>query len=341
MKTAILLVGHGSRVAGASAALRRIAGQLRALPGFALVEVCFCERQPPDVQAGIDACVGAGARRIVLCPYFLFAGVHLRDDLPRELERARQRHPGVEMVLAEPLGEHPLLADVVAQRCRAALAAAGWQKTQEAAAGAVVRDPLAIERQSFARIDAEAGAHGFDARQWPIVRRIVHTTADFDFVATTRFAPGVIEKALTVLRSGARICCDTSMVLAGVNKPRLAALGGRIACHVAEPEVAAAARREGVTRSIVALRRGVAAGATVFLVGNAPTALFELLELARRGVARPALVVGVPVGFVGAAEAKEALFASDLPYILCRGRKGGSAVAAAILNQLLIQAAEA
>jgi len=204
----------------------------------------------------------------------------------------------------------------------------------------IIRDPLAIEAESFATIDREVGAHGFDARQWPVVRRIIHTTADFEFAGSTCFAPGVIDLALAALRGGARVLCDTNMVLSGVNKPRLSGFGGSIACHVADADVAAAAKAQGITRSILALRKGVAQGATIFLIGNAPTALYELLDLAAAGRVAPALVVGVPVGFVGAAESKEALFSSTLPYIVCRGRKGGSAIAAAIMNALLIQAGE-
>jgi len=203
---------------------------------------------------------------------------------------------------------------------------------------AIIRDPAAIEQGSFAIIDQEVGPHDFDQRQWPVVRRIIHTTADFEFARTTCFRQGAIDSALAALRGGARIYCDTNMVLSGVNKTRLAALGGSIACHVADPQVAATAKQEGVTRSIVAMRKGVAEGANIFLVGNAPTALYELLRLAEAGEVDPALVVGVPVGFVGAAESKEALCNASLPSIVCRGRKGGSAIAAAILNQLMILA---
>jgi precorrin-8X/cobalt-precorrin-8 methylmutase len=201
-------------------------------------------------------------------------------------------------------------------------------------------DPAAIEAESFRIIDREAGAHSFDAREWPVVRRIVHTTGDFDFVRGTAFAPGAIASGIAALKEGAGVLCDTNMVLAGVNKARLAHHGSSIACHVADGSVARAAQEAGITRSIVALRRGVDEGCRIFLIGNAPTALFELLRLAREGRVRPALVVGVPVGFVGAAESKEALYASDLPFIVCRGRKGGSAIAAAVLNALLILAEE-
>jgi len=201
-------------------------------------------------------------------------------------------------------------------------------------------DPAAIEAESFRIIEAEVGLHGFDPYEWPVVRRVIHTTADFDFLAATVFAPGAIASALSALRKGSKVCCDTNMVLAGVSKERLTRLGGSIACHVAEAEVARRAKSEGVTRSIVATRKGVEEGSDIWLIGNAPTALFELLKLAREGRVRPALVIGVPVGFVGAAESKEALLASNLPYIVCRGRKGGSAIAATILNALMILAEE-
>ena len=206
--------------------------------------------------------------------------------------------------------------------------------------GPTIIEPAAIEAESFRLIEAEVGTHAFDARQWPVVRRIIHTTADFDFARITCFSPGAIDAGINALRRGEKVLCDTNMVRAGVSKPRLADFGSELVCHVADPEVARRARADGVTRSLVAMRRGVAEGCGIFLIGNAPTALFELLHLAREGVARPSLVIGVPVGFVGAAESKEALLASALPFITCRGRKGGSAIAAAILNAMMILAAE-
>lgn len=204
----------------------------------------------------------------------------------------------------------------------------------------IVLDPLEIERRSFAIIDAEVGAHVHSQQQWPIVRRIIHTTADFDFAGATCFSAGAVEAGIAALRRGEKVLCDTNMVRAGINKTRLAAFGCELVCHVAAPEVAREARAAGVTRSLLAMRRGVAEGCSIFLIGNAPTALFELLALARAGLAAPALVVGVPVGFVGAEESKEALRASGLTFITCRGRKGGSAIAAAVLNALMILAEE-
>lgn len=207
-----------------------------------------------------------------------------------------------------------------------------------AESGPTILKPEEIESESFRIIDSEIGPHAFDEQQWAVVRRIIHTTADFELVESTQFAPGVIDKALAALRGGARILCDTNMVLSGVNKARLGKLCGRICCHVADLQVASEAKSAGLTRSTFALRKGVAEGCTIFLIGNAPTALFELLRLVEAGEVQPDLIVGVPVGFVGAAESKDALLETDLPYIAIKGRKGGSAIAAAILNALMILA---
>lgn len=204
----------------------------------------------------------------------------------------------------------------------------------------VILDPLEIEAKSFEIIDGEVAPHGYDEHQWPVVRRIIHTTADFEFATSTVFAPGVIDAAIGALRRGEPVYCDTRMVTAGINKARLAGLGCELHCHVADEDVAEAARAAGVTRSIMAMRKGIEEGCGIFLVGNAPTALFELLDQAQGGTVKPSLVVGVPVGFVGAEESKEALFETQLPYIVCRGRKGGSAIAATILNALMILAEE-
>lgn len=204
----------------------------------------------------------------------------------------------------------------------------------------IIRDPQAIETESFHIIDREARDHTFDAGQWSVVRRVVHTTADFDFLDTLYFSGDAVERGIAAIRAGAAIYCDTNMVLSGVNKARLAEFGCQVHCHVADPDVAEQAKQEGVTRSIVALRKGVADGCTLFLIGNAPTALYELLRLTREGLVQPDLIVGAPVGFVGAAESKQALIDTGLTQITCRGRKGGSAIAAAICNALVLLAKE-
>jgi len=203
--------------------------------------------------------------------------------------------------------------------------------------------PEEIEAESFRIIDAEVGDHSWSPREWPVVRRTIHTSADFDYARSMVFSPGAVERGIAALRAGRGIATDTTMALAGIAKPRLAAFGIRAACFVADPDVAVAARAEGATRSVLAMRKGGTDPANgIFVIGNAPTALFELLRIVREEKVRPDLIVGLPVGFVGAAESKERLIAEaterGVPFITSRGRKGGSNVAAAVVNALLIAA---
>jgi precorrin-8X/cobalt-precorrin-8 methylmutase len=203
--------------------------------------------------------------------------------------------------------------------------------------------PEEIESESFRIIESEAGEHGWPADEWQVVRRAIHTSADFEYAQSMVFADDVVAQAVAALKSGAGIVTDTHMALSGISKPRLKPLGCPLACHVADPDVAEQAKAEGVTRSVMAMRKAVANGNNrIFVIGNAPTALFELLRLVESGAAKPALIIGLPVGFVGAEESKNAL-ASDthgIPFITNIGRKGGSNVAAAVVNALAILASD-
>ncbi len=201
--------------------------------------------------------------------------------------------------------------------------------------------PEEIEAASFRIIDAEAGDHGWPKAEWQVVRRAIHTSADFEYAQSMILPDDVIEKALAALKSGAGIVTDTNMALSGISKPRLTRLGCSISCHIADPDVAAEAISEGVTRSIIAMRKGIAnPDNRIFVIGNAPTALFELLRLVNADAAKPALIIGLPVGFVGAEESKNALASGThaIPFITNIGRKGGSNVAAAVVNALAILA---
>jgi precorrin-8X/cobalt-precorrin-8 methylmutase len=204
--------------------------------------------------------------------------------------------------------------------------------------------PEEIEAESFRIIDAEAGNHGWSAPEWTIVRRAVHTSADFDYVRDLVIAPTTLAQGITALRRGRTIITDTRMAMAGITTARLEPFGIEVRCLVDDPLVAKSAKLLGVTRSLLAMRTAVQQeDAGIFVIGNAPTALFELLRLIREEGIRPDLIVALPVGFVGAAESKAELLAMaaeyQLPCITNRGRKGGSNVAAAVVNALLILAA--
>jgi precorrin-8X/cobalt-precorrin-8 methylmutase len=203
--------------------------------------------------------------------------------------------------------------------------------------------PDEIEAGSFQIIDNEAGEHNWSTDEWQIVRRAIHTSADFEYVQSMIISDDAVENALAALKSGCGIVTDTTMALSGISKARLAPFGCKITCHVADPDVAARAQQEGITRSVAAMRKSVDnPDNRIFVIGNAPTALFELLRLISEGTARPALIIGLPVGFVGAEESKNALASIDhnVPFITNIGRKGGSNVAAAVVNALTILAAQ-
>jgi precorrin-8X/cobalt-precorrin-8 methylmutase len=200
-----------------------------------------------------------------------------------------------------------------------------------------------IEDGSFAIIDAEAGPHDFDARQWQIVRRVIHATADFEFKTLCRMSQNAVDSGIGALLRGAPVVCDVKMIIAGLNEERLASYGCQTHCFISDEDVIAAAKEKNSTRAIEAMRKAARLGlldGAVVAVGNAPTALIELARLAREENARPALVIGVPVGFVSAAESKEAAMDAPFPYIVTRGRKGGSTIAVAIIHALLLLSTE-
>ena len=196
--------------------------------------------------------------------------------------------------------------------------------------------PEEIERASMAIIGREMGDWAGPAENLPILKRVIHTTADFDFVRNLLFSPNAVRLGREALRRGVAVVTDTAMAAAGIGKPAAARWGVSVVCRMADPDVRDEALRRGVTRAVVSMERAAAETPdAIFAIGNAPTALIRLCELVREGRARPSLVVGVPVGFVNVVESKEMLAATDVPHIAAMGRKGGSPVASAIVNALL------
>jgi precorrin-8X/cobalt-precorrin-8 methylmutase len=201
-----------------------------------------------------------------------------------------------------------------------------------------------IEDASFAIIDSEAGPHQYSPAEWQVVRRVIHATADFEFKDLMRFHGDAVRAGIDALRRGCPIVVDVKMITAGLNEDRLKVYGCSTHCFISDDDVIAAAKARNSTRAIEAMRKarrsGVLDGAIV-AVGNAPTALLETARMVQEGGARPALVIGVPVGFVSAAESKEAALRMPTPYIVARGRKGGSTIAVAIIHALLLLSTEA
>ena len=198
--------------------------------------------------------------------------------------------------------------------------------------------PSDIEKESFRIIQEELDKMGKSIPEEirPTVFRAIHTTADFDYADTLMFSENAVEIAKNAIQKGAHIVTDTNMALSGVNKKSLAKYGGEVHCFMADEEVMRIAKERGVTRAVVSMEKAAELNVPlIFAIGNAPTALVRLKELIDEGKIRPELIIGVPVGFVNVVEAKEMILESNVPYIVNRGRKGGSNVAAAICNSII------
>ncbi len=199
--------------------------------------------------------------------------------------------------------------------------------------------PEDIEKKSFEIITKELGEITLEDRLAPIIKRVIHTTADFDYLNNLCFSENVVEHAIKAIKNGAAIVTDTNMALSGINKQALSKGGGTAHCFMAEEDVAREAKEKNVTRASISMEKALQLKKQIiFAIGNAPTALIKLEELIREKKVQPALIIGVPVGFVNVIEAKELIMKTDVPYIVSKGRKGGSNVAAAIVNALLYMA---
>lgn len=200
--------------------------------------------------------------------------------------------------------------------------------------------PMDIEKRSFEIITQLLGDRRLDPENELVIKRAIHTTADFDYVENLVFSPHAVKKGIEALKGGCDIVTDTQMAKAGINKTILGKLGGEVHCFMSDQDVAREAGERGVTRAMVSMERAAKLEKPcIFAIGNAPTALISLRELIEAGKLQPALIIGVPVGFVNVVESKELILELDVPHIVARGRKGGSNLAAAICNAMLYQIA--
>ena len=194
-----------------------------------------------------------------------------------------------------------------------------------------------IEDESMQIIDDEVGPHQYDKFQWPIVRRVIHATADFDFAGKNKiiFHKDAVMNGINALKEGCSIVVDVNGVIGGMNKQNPKDFGNKVICNISDPDIAERAKKEDKTRSQISMRAAASEmNGGIVTIGNAPTALLEVIQMISEGIAKPALIIGIPVGFVAAAESKEKLQTIDVPYITNAGRKGGSSCAASIVNAL-------
>lgn len=323
----ILLAGHGSPKDDANN-IEQVAGLLHNVihPGCCkdCVRVAYLQFARPDIREALKKCIADGARRIIVHPYFLSSGMHVTKDIPEIIESVKAMAPDVEFIYTEPLGINNKLVQVVLERI-------------EEATGI---SPQGIEEKSFELLSEEADLSDVPPERLPIVQRVIHSTADFEFKSSLLFHPEAIDTGVAAIRAGRDILTDVEMVRAGINKRLLSKWGGRILCGISQETEHKTQDTETITRAERGIARVLAENDNIGIIaiGNAPTALLKTIEIFNSSsllTPHSSLVVGVPVGFVKAIESKALLARQDFPFITNLSRKGGTPVAVAIVNALL------
>jgi precorrin-8X/cobalt-precorrin-8 methylmutase len=328
----IIIAGHGSPKKEANN-IEQVAGLLHSMihPGCSddCVRVAYLQFAAPDIMQAITDCVKDGAKKITIHPYFLSSGMHVTTDIPAIIKEARGKYPDAEFVYTEPLGIHNKMAEVVLERIRTA---SGLR-------------PDEIEQRSFELISGEIDLSDIPEERQPIVKRVIHTTADFEFKGSLVFHPDAVKAGIVAVKSGKDILTDVEMVRTGINRKLLEKWGGKVICNIQGSGARGqGSEKENTTRAELGIETALNENANIGIIaiGNAPTALLKVIELFSQSPApspRPR-VVGVPVGFVKALESKALLAKQNFPFITNISRKGGSTVAVAIVNALLKMAEE-
>lgn len=321
MTESIVIIGHGSPRTEAN--IIHIIGSMlhdELHPGCSngCVRTAYLEFGEPSIHDAIKSCVHSGAKRVIIHPYFLNAGVHVTEDIPGIIRQAEEAYPGVEFIYTEPLGVHTKLIHVIIDRIRSAYRNGPWE----------------IEKRSFEIISKETDLSDISPEHGPIVQRVIHATADAELGRSLRFHPDAVRTGIAAIRAGKDILTDVEMVRAGINKRLLNRFGGKAVCGIDHETDGTGLR--GETRAGLGIEKVLRENGNIGIIaiGNAPTALFKAIEIIENMKDQP-LVVGVPVGFVNALESKVLLSTRRFPFITNLNRKGGSAVAVAIVNAIL------
>ncbi|MDR0373203.1 MAG: sirohydrochlorin nickelochelatase [Nitrososphaerota archaeon] len=342
----LILIGHGSKLPHNQENLEKLADILRTQSAFKLVEIAFMIRNTPTIPEAIDNITKKGANKIVLVPVFLAAGVHTTQEIPELIEvkdkQSQLSKRGIQLFYGEPIGADECIAVILEEKALKALGD-GWEHRHAHFRGTAISTYPAtstkIYEQSMKLIHPEIQdvLDKAPKSQIPIIERVVHTTADPEFAKLLVISDRAVEAGVAAIKAGAKVITDTKMIKAGIHEARVQRFGGEILTYIDDSRASKAATEESITRSTAAVRLAVAddADGAIFLIGNAPTAAFELAEQVKQGKVKPALIVAVPVGYVGAAESKEAIAQLAVPYIIIKGRKGSSTIAVAIFNALL------
>jgi precorrin-8X/cobalt-precorrin-8 methylmutase len=338
----LILIGHGSKLPHNRENLEKLAEILRSRKKFKIVQIAFMIRDTPTVNEAIDMAANEGVSRIVIVPAFLAPGVHTTEDIPG-LIGVKEKEPllkakGIELVYGEPLGSDERIADILEEKALKALGAEVKKDTEILDAYSVVEAGKIVDKSMMLIREAIGDDLAkLPKDKVPIVERVVHTTADPEFAKLLVISDDAVKAGVAAIKAGAKVVSDVKMVKAGINEARIKKFGSQVQTYMNDCRVMELAKTEKLTRSAAAMRLAIKDGLDggIVLIGNAPTAAFELAAQIKAGKVKPALIIAVPVGFVGAAESKEVVAKLPVPYVITRGRKGGSTIAVAVFNALL------
>lgn len=337
----LVLVGHGSELVQYRENLEKLAEILRAKSKFKVVEISFMIKNKPTITEAIDMAAKKGARKVVLIPVFLAPGVHTEKDIPEILGLKKGEHRlktgELEIIYGEPIGPDKRLAEIIEEKALNALKQ-GHETSLPSEFGSITASDT-LFKASISKIrqminDILEGVPKEHAR---IIERVVHATADPEFAKLLVIHERAVEAGVNAIKAGAKVVTDVKMVKAGISEAKLRRFGGNVVNYVDDARAVKLAFENSITRGAAAMRLAIDEGMenAVVVIGNSPTATFELVNAVKGGKAKPALIIATPVGFMGAAESKEEVLKLSTPFITVRGPKGGSPIAVAIFNALL------
>jgi len=328
-QTGVIILCHGSRgergASEVSETLRRLTEGVKPLlsPGVEVIGAAF-QFNHPTLEEAVASLALNGVQRIVIMPYFLFSGRHITEHIPELIKKLKSRYPERQFIMANTLGNDGLLIARVAKRI------------QEATPGLSPDSPEDIEQQSMDTVESLLPPLNCSEEERQVIKRIVHASGNPQLAPLVRFSPRAISGGLSAIAKGSPIFTDVRMVAAGINRHLAGACRCSVSCAMDETK-----EEPSTTRAAAAMRHlGTRLSGAIVAIGNAPTALLALLDLIDHKKIKPALVVGMPVGFVQAKESKDELMKHDIPYITIVGTRGGSAMAVATINVLLKMAVE-
>ncbi|MBI2861002.1 MAG: precorrin-8X methylmutase [Chloroflexi bacterium] len=328
--TGVIILAHGTRGERGSAEMTSVLGRVTdgvkvLLSPRAVVSWASLQFNHPSLEEAAATMARAGVSRIIIVPYFLFPGRHITEHVPEEIAQLERAYPACRFVLAGHLGGSADFTALIAQ----SIIDAAPELSPESSSSP---EPGQIERDSMAIIDGLLPPLPVSPAERDVVKRIVHTSGDPDIARLVKFSPTAVPSGLEAIAAGSPVFTDVRMVSTGVNKRLAGSFGCNVCCALDEVNGA----QSGLTRTAVAMHHlGQRLNGAIVTIGNAPTALLALTSMIDAGQARPALVVGMPVGFIQARESKDELMRRDIPFISLAGTRGGSALAAATVNALL------